>query len=243
MFKRILKEGYYLVAKYPLLYPFLFKVLENKKYLELTFHKMIQERAEKKGFFFIQIGANDGKKFDPMYLYVKKYHWAGILIEPVDYVFNKLKENYKGIKDISFENVAIGEKNGTSIFYTLRKEDNKDLPLWYDEIGSFFKANLLKHRDRIKELDKKIVEQEVVVSTLKSVCVKNKVTNVDLLVIDTEGYDYHIIKQLPLLSFKPQMIIFETRHLTQIEKKKCGSILKKLNYRIIEGLDTLAYLP
>jgi hypothetical protein len=32
---------------------------------------------------FIQIGANDGIKNDPVHAFIKKYYWTGILVEPI----------------------------------------------------------------------------------------------------------------------------------------------------------------
>ena len=37
--------------------------------------------------FFIEVGANDGIYLDPLYPYIIKNNWSGILIEPNHIVF------------------------------------------------------------------------------------------------------------------------------------------------------------
>ena len=46
-------------------------------------------------FYFIQVGAHNGLKNDPINKYIRQNGWKGILIEPQKNIFNELKENYK----------------------------------------------------------------------------------------------------------------------------------------------------
>lgn len=244
MLKKKILQIYNFCAEYPLTYPLLFKVLEKGAYVEPIFDKIIQSYAQKKkDFSFIQIGANDGKKFDPIFLYVKRYGWSGIVVEPVPYVFEKLQKNYRKIHSVHCEASAIGEKNGSSFFYTLRKNEKDVLPLWYDEIGSFIKENVVKHKDRIPDIEKRIYAQKIKVMTLASLFKKYCFSSLDYLQIDTEGYDYYLLKQIPSLSFKPKIIVYKTRHLSSEKKDECKRILTKEGYIVKEGVDTLAYLP
>jgi hypothetical protein len=58
--------------------------------------------------FFVQIGSNDGSRGDPLYAAVRRHgHWRGILVEPVPFVFERLKNNYDNDPRLIFENVAI----------------------------------------------------------------------------------------------------------------------------------------
>ncbi len=43
----------------------------------------------------------------------------------------------------------------------------------------------------------------------------------DVLVTDTEGYDYHILKQIEFSKYQPKIVIFESKHLSDIESEKC----------------------
>ncbi len=194
-------------------------------------------------FFFLQIGSNDGKTGDPIYKYVKRYHWKGVLVEPVPYIFNKLRDNYKNSKGLIFENVAIAHRNGYRIFYRIKKNSEPNNPYWYDQLGSFNKRVVLKHRDRIPNFDTYLSKEKIKCISFKKLLLKHKIKKIDLLHIDTEGYDYEIIKLIPFDHLKPAMILYEHTHLSPLDTKKCLALLKKLNYSIIPmRKDTLAYL-
>jgi len=46
-----------------------------------------------------------------------------------------------------------------------------------------------------------------------------------LLQIDTEGYDYEVIKLFNIEKSQPKVIIYENEHLTTEQKKLCTQIL------------------
>ena len=75
--------------------------------------------ATKRNVFFVQVGSNDGIRADPLYPWIIKYCWRGILIEPVQYLFEKLKHNYRDREGLIFENAAIAETDGCKAFYRL----------------------------------------------------------------------------------------------------------------------------
>ena len=52
----------------------------------------------------IQIGANDGERFDNLNSFLKKYECKTILVEPIKEFFDKLRINYKSQSNIFFEN-------------------------------------------------------------------------------------------------------------------------------------------
>ena len=45
--------------------------------------------------FFMNIGANDGLAGDPLREFIVTKGWNGILVEPVDYVFQRLVKAYR----------------------------------------------------------------------------------------------------------------------------------------------------
>ncbi len=90
----------------------------------LSFDNIIKEYLKtKKDIFFIQVGANDGKSFDPIYKWVISKKWEGVLIEPLPHLVEKLKQNYDCCLDrLNFEQVAISDsKKDTEIYYIPEK--------------------------------------------------------------------------------------------------------------------------
>ena len=88
------------------------KIKKDKTPIEKIDRIIKRYASHRKNFFFISIGSNNGRG-DLIYRYVKqyKYHWKGILIEPVPYIFERLKNTYKGFGGLIFENVAIDKKD------------------------------------------------------------------------------------------------------------------------------------
>src|SRR5688572_14894187 len=72
--------------------------------LEQLFYKYLPD-----DFFFVQIGANNGQRYDPIHhLVVKeKIHVKGIAIEPATEYFNELAATYKDFPQIKLVKKAI----------------------------------------------------------------------------------------------------------------------------------------
>lgn len=198
------------------------------KYNENQVKIFMEEYAKKtKDFFFVEIGANDGIKADPSREYILKYKWKGILIEPQREIFAKLKLNYKN-KGLLFENVAITDKNGTMSMYKLKKDLIKER--WHDAI-----ATLHLDRSMLSNLDKDKVEIEhVKCMTFAKLLKKYNIHKIDLLQIDTEGYDYEILKTVSFDKIKPKIVRFEYVHMKNYEKKELQKHLKNIGYTLME---------
>lgn len=197
----------------------------------------------KKHVRFIQIGSNNGIHGDPICTYIKQGQWKGILVEPVPYLFEQLKFNYSGFHDkLFFENTAIADTNGILPFYRLKKSDLPGLPVWYDQLGSFKKEVVMKHRDKVPFFDDLFLEDTVNAITFKDLLRKYDVHKVDLLHIDTEGYDYEIIKLIPLSEIDIDLIYFEHMHLADSDYKKAVRLLQGNGFivRKKSGSDTIA---
>ena len=86
-----------------------------------------------------------------------------------------------------------------------------------------------------------MVEEEIECVTLHEIFERNSVKKIDLLHIDTEGFDYDILSQVNLERFKPLVILYEHRHLSADKKEKAILLLKRAGYNCCEyGGDTLA---
>jgi len=197
----------------------------------------------KKDFFFIQVGSNDGKTGDPIHRLVSRYKFKGILIEPVYYLYKKLLRTYSKQNNLIFKNVAIANKRGYKNFYRIEENNEPNNPWWYDQLGSFNKEVVLKHKDSIPNFDKHFITEKVNCITFNELIEENQVDKIDLLHIDTEGYDYEIIKLVDFNKIKPKIILYENHHLNMQDKIKCMEYLKNKGYSIIfMGGDTFACL-
>ncbi len=207
------------------------------------FHQIIEQvAAECDGLFFIQIGANDGVIHDPIYRYVVQDDWQGILVEPVRYYYDRLKENYHHQANLIFENVAISDCDEKRDFYYIQ-EGVEHLPGWSRGLGSFYRDVLLKHKRVIPDIEQYIVHRKVQCISLTSLLAKHRVGSVDLLMMDTEGYDFELLKQVDFSRIMPKVIVYEHKHLSRSDRYACRTMLAEHGYIFSRHFsNTMAYL-
>jgi FkbM family methyltransferase len=180
----------------------------------------------------VQIGSNDGKSDDPIHdLLIVNETWRAILVEPVPFLFERLKINYSNVKGVQFANVAIGETEGLTPFFFLDHllcNSLPNLPPWFDQLGSFNEEHIVKHLG--ESIRPWIVRLEIPTVPLSKLFSNYGITHIDVLHIDTEGYDWKILSQLDFELFHPRVILFEYKHLSEIEKLSALTLLKKFYY-------------
>jgi FkbM family methyltransferase len=191
--------------------------------------------------FVVQIGSNDGTTGDPICSLLRKNpSWKALLVEPVPFLFERLRDNYRYNGNVRFDNVAIAKNAGRSNFYyvaAVAKEHIPDLPVWFDQLGSFDRTHITRHFGSV--LDPFIVSAAIDTLPLSSVLARNHVTKIDVLHIDAEGYDWIVLQQLEQAKFLPKVIMFEHKHLVDNDKRAAVEFLEN-NYQITDlGSDYL----
>ena len=191
---------------------------------------------------FLQVGANDGVTGDPIHLFVRRDSWRGVLVEPLPDFYERLVSAYGGQEGLVFENVALAETAGVLPFYRVRRGEG--VPEWCDALGSFMRDVVLSHRTRFPEIEAHLVVDQVRCMSVATLLQKHRIEALDLIVIDTEGYDFEIVKQLDLRRLSPAIIVFEHDHLSGEDKEACTRRLADLGYRLFrDGQNTCAFLP
>lgn len=203
----------------------LFKEVEEEK-----FYKELSEKLDKK-VSFAQVGANDGESNDLISQYALPDNWEGVLIEPVPHLFEKLCERYKNNDSIECKNIALSDHEGTAKFYFLEVKPEEDLPSWADEVGSFHLDIIKKHK-AIPNLEERIRSIDVKTQTFDQMLSDSKLEKVDLILIDTEGHDYMVLKTIDLKKVNPKVVVWEHIHLSKMDKLKSIMQTKALGYKI-----------
>jgi FkbM family methyltransferase len=192
--------------------------------------------------FFIEIGSNDGEQHDHLRPAIISQPWRGIMVEPVPYVFERLRRNYGGVDRIALENVAIADRDGRMPFYHVvdaSEGERERLPDWYDAIGSFSREAVASHAREIPDIEERIVRTEVPCLTFDSLCRKHGVERLDLLAIDTEGYDWEILQRIDFAARRPRLLLYEHYHLGREDRGRCRARLEEAGYETMEeGFDT-----
>ena len=191
----------------------------------------------------VQVGANDGLQGNPIAALIRQNpDWRVVFIEPLPHIFRRLIANYPPLPNYTFENLAVSQERGVRRMFYVSDDIRKaqaDVPYWYDQLGSFDPKHVLKHG-----FDEAfLTSEEVPCEPLADVLARNGIARVDLLLIDVEGYDFELIKQLDLTQQAPHAILYEHRHLSEPDKIAAEKLLRGAGYRIQCFLaDTLATL-
>lgn len=196
---------------------------------------------------FVEIGANDGVQHDHLRQMIQQLDWRGVMVEPVPYVFERLRHAYRGNDRVVLENAAIADRNGRLPFYHLAKVadyEQEGLPPWYDGIGSFSRDVVLSHVRVIPDIAARLIETEVPVLTFDALCAKHRLESVDLVLIDAEGYDHVILHDLDFGRYRPALVIYEHYHLAAHDRPACRQLMERHGYETLEeGFDTWCLRP
>ncbi len=144
--------------------------------------------------FYIDVGSNDPKRKNNTYYFYKK-GWSGITIEPDPSCFKK-NLIYRP-RDINL-NIGISDNSGTSDFY-----------LFFPSLLNTFSKDEAKiYVSQGYKLEKIL---KIKVEKLEEVINENMSENprIDVLSIDTEGYDLKVLKGTNLERFKPSFVCVE----------------------------------
>jgi FkbM family methyltransferase len=200
-----------------------------------TLYKLFNGRSA----LIVQIGAYDGKSNDFLsYLLLRNRKWRAILVEPVPFLFERLKTNYFSAPWVEFSNVAIGTETKWMTFYHVKAEAENEFPHWCTQLGSFSKEHILSHIDSIEPYIRKT---DVRCESLMDFLSGRGALKLDVLMIDTEGFDYDIVRQIDFYRSRPRVIVYEHTHLSEEQKTDLADILQSGGYKVTQyEEDTLA---
>ena len=193
--------------------------------------------SQKKINNIIQIGANDGKSDDFLRSSIN-IDTNLLLVEPIKSAFDELEKNYRGYKNVKFINKAIdvvkGKKNIFSVnpkyynFYE-KKYQNKDVS-WLTVLASFDKKHLEYHGIKSRHIQSTIID----CINFKELIEEYDYQKLDLLLVDTEGYDdILVIDFIQNTNIRP-VIILEWIHIQKNKAEDLIKLLKANNYKFFK---------
>jgi len=193
-----------------------------------------------KVFDLIQIGCHIGNTLNDrktIGLFNQKSN--AVFVEPIkrfyDLMVNNHNRDYRD-NNFIFLNKACSDKIGELDLYepdiiTFSRETEPEyidraLPNWIDQLTSVYPDHVKNHHLNIQS---NLVK--VPCTTLNEIIKEYQITELNSLVIDTEGHDFEILNDLDLNLLKPKKIIFEHKHMEGTNKtvgEKYNTILNKL---------------
>lgn len=203
--------------------------------------------------FFVQVGGFDGVSFDPLRQQVVDKNLTGLIVEPIPQYFEKLRTLYAGSERVTPVNCAITEEDGERTIWRFNPVavERGLLPPHFAGISSFLMEDLLKDSGVLGRSSPNKETTEALRSLLQPVPVQCRkmdsllreygVANVDILQIDTEGYDYIILKLFDFAKYRPSVVHYEHQHLNPADRDAAETLLQSHGYELHRNLyDTLA---
>ncbi|MDB9983158.1 FkbM family methyltransferase [Candidatus Pelagibacter sp.] len=184
-----------------------------------------------KKFGLVVIGAHSGIWLAPLFEEYKNQNI--LLVEPVPYNIELLKDNTSKFDNITIETSAISNVVETQKFYFVKPESVKNLGKhWASGIGSFNKQHILDHRNkRFSVTESDIEEIDIQYLTFLDLIKKYSILSINTLQIDVEGAEYQILNSIDFAKTSIQKIIFEFKHFDGTFKE--GPKLKSIKERLI----------
>ena len=161
------------------------------------------------------------------------------MVEPIKENFLKLKENYKNCNFITFENSAISVGGEIQKLYKVKSQYIKDYSDHIPGITSFDKNHLIKHG---------VKKHHIVIENVNSISMVDLITkhnfkSIDLLYVDTEGYDGKIIIDFLTSTLIRPIIILEFIHIKNDIFKNLITTLEEKKYTLFALNENLLCYP
>ncbi|MCF3648693.1 FkbM family methyltransferase [Synoicihabitans lomoniglobus] len=195
------------------------------------------------GLRFLQIGANDGQRNDPIFSFIRAFGWHGTLVEPnLDFVV-KLESLHRRAPRIRIVPAAIAEGRATRPFYRI-DASIPGLPNFAQGLATLDYNRILTACRDLGLSDSGIVQDMIDVIVWSDLDPESRLAETEVLVIDAEGYDLTLLRLWDWQRVRPPIVHFEHACADPAEYRHFLGELSGYGYDyVVEGDNTTAFLP
>jgi FkbM family methyltransferase len=192
---------------------------------------------------FIQVGANDGRRADPIAAYLEPCAWSGLMFEPLAANFAALERRHGKNPRLRLHRAAVDTVAGRRLVYDIDRAAHPSLPDWAYGLGSFSRERELTASQELGLGENAVIAEEIATLAWDDVWRDFGPRRCDLLVLDTEGYDVTLLRAAGLAQRRPCMIHFEHACVPANERLAFYRELIDLGYELAtDEPDTTAWL-
>jgi FkbM family methyltransferase len=178
----------------------------------------------KKGGFFLDIGAYDGIKFSNTYFMEKSLGWNGICVEPNPKAFEELNKN----RNCICLNCCVSESKGKFEFLSI-----SGYGVMLSGLLNFLDP---QHLQRIDDSIRQFGGSKTIIDLpsfrVETILEEHKITEVDYCNIDVEGGEMSVLKSIDFSKINIRVFTIENNY----SSKEINSFLKRLGYKKIARL-------
>lgn len=205
-------------------------------WLQTLLHELARATPD---LVFLQVGAMDGKRYDPVYAFIKHYRWRGLVLEPLPDLFAALSRHYADQPQVTLVSAAMTGQDGPG---TMTRVDSRAVvegavPFWAEGLGSFFpERNALGGvgvgigSDLHDSLVRHSRQESVTCVTLRTLAARHDLARLDLLQVDAEGCELDILRQVDAHGFRPRIVHLEHWALSARERGELLGLLGERGY-------------
>jgi FkbM family methyltransferase len=195
----------------------------EKQYLEFYpyYGRFGQDKYVNENFFlnkrdgsFVDIGAYDGVESSNTLFFEESLGWHGVCVEPLSNIFPKLKAN----RNCACLNCCASDHDGFSDFLHVKpnmrpKQINNGRTSNYEKLSGLTSFYCDAHKKIIDDIILSVGGEKslfpVKCMHVNDILATLNTKHIDLLSIDTEGSEFHILKNIDFLKYDFSVIIVE----------------------------------
>ena len=193
--------------------------------LSLSLPTVVERHLSHPDVTFVEIGANDGRDHDPIYEFVRTHGWNGVALEPIPQTYEALAANYAWSDRVVCVQAALTDHDGAIEMHLA---------------GNSKLASIVPDRNAMRG-GTSSSSVTVPAMTFATLVQRHGVEQVDVLQIDTEGYDYEVLRTFDFEARRPLVINMEFYCLPLAERLATFALLRQHGYAYrFGGMDLLA---
>ena len=187
--------------------------------------------------YIIDVGAHHGETINLFLKYFKPKKIYSFEASPQNFIilkknYNKLDQNLKKI--VQIENIALGKNNRIQSFNQTHESSSSTFNKINTKSNYFSRKKFFLGFSQDKDFFKKI---ELKMISLDSYFLEYNLNKIDLIKIDTEGFEYEVLQGLQKNMKNVNYILFEHHYDDMIKKnykfKDIIKLLKQNNFKLI----------
>ncbi len=204
-------------------------------------HVLLQVFRDLRGVTFLQIGANDGVRNDPLYHWIRDCAWSGCMVEPMPDFAARLRELHQQRPQIQIVEAAVAITPGDPRLYRIDPA-RQNLPSWASGLATLDHARAVEAARSLGLGPDALVAQSIPLITPRDLL--QHAVDPSVIVIDTEGLDIQLAGALLDEGCTPRVLHFEHACVAPTEWWAFLNRLRQLGYEFgTWGPDTTAFRP